>query len=64
MENYNMIIAGVIGSAITLLLTAVIDYLKEKYRAKIEIQKNVFQRKLMQQKMRYLGFKKAWIVIA
>ncbi|MDB8995884.1 hypothetical protein PN613_08090 [Parabacteroides distasonis] len=45
MENYTMIIAGVIGSAITLLLTAVIDYLKEKYRAKIEIQKIVFQRK-------------------
>ena len=45
MENYNMIIAGVIGSAITLLLTALFDYLKERYRAKIEIQKLVFQRK-------------------
>ena len=40
-----MIIAGVIGSAITLLLTALFDCLKEKYRAKIEIQKLVFQRK-------------------
>ena len=45
MENYNMIIAGVIGSAITLLLTAFVDYLKERYRAKIEIQKLLFQRK-------------------
>ena len=45
MENYNMIIAGVIGSAITLFLTALFDCLKEKYRAKIEIQKLVFQRK-------------------
>lgn len=45
MENYNMIIAGAIGSAITLLLTALLDYLKERYRAKIEIQKLVFQRK-------------------
>ena len=45
MENYNMIIAGVIGSAITLLLTALIDYLKEKYHAKIDIYKLVFQRK-------------------
>ena len=45
MENYNMIIAGVIGSAITLLLTALLDYLKERYRAKIEIQKLLFHRK-------------------
>lgn len=45
MENYNMIIAGVIGSAITLLLTAFLDYLKERYRAKIEIQKLLFHRK-------------------
>ena len=40
-----MIIAGVIGSAITLLLTAFLDYLKERYRAKIEIQKLLFHRK-------------------
>lgn len=46
MENYNMIIAGVIGSAITLLLTAFLDYLKERYRAKIEIQKLLFHRKV------------------
>ena len=45
MENYNMIIAGVIGSAITLLLTALLDYLKERYCAKIEIQKLLFHRK-------------------
>ncbi len=45
MENYNMIIAGVIGSAITLLLTALLDYLKERYRTKIEIQKLLFHRK-------------------
>lgn len=40
-----MIIAGVIGSSITLLLTALFDYLKEKHRAKIDMQKLVFQRK-------------------
>lgn len=40
-----MIIAGVIGSAITLLLTAIFDYLKERYQAKIEMRKLVFQRK-------------------
>ena len=45
MENYNMIIAGVIGSTITLLLTAIFDLLKEKYRAKIEMKKLVFHRK-------------------
>ena len=45
MENYNLIIAGVIGSTITLLLTAIIDFIKEKYRTKIEMQKLVFQRK-------------------
>lgn len=45
MGNYNMIIAGVIGSAITLLLTALLDYLKERYHAKIEIRRLVFQRK-------------------
>lgn len=40
-----MIIAGAIGSAITLLLTALLDYLKERYRAKIDMLKLVFQRK-------------------
>lgn len=40
-----MIIAGVIGSSITLLLTALFDYLKEKHRVKIDMQKLVFQRK-------------------
>ena len=45
MENYNLIIAGVIGSSITLFLTAIIDFIKEKYRTKIEMQKLVFQRK-------------------
>ena len=45
MENYNLIIAGVIGSTITLFLTAIIDFIKEKYRTKIEMQKLVFNRK-------------------
>lgn len=45
MDNYNIIIAGVIGSSITLLLTALFDYLKEKHRAKIDMRKLVFQRK-------------------
>jgi hypothetical protein len=45
MENYNLIIAGVIGSTITLFLTAIIDFIKEKYRTKIEMQKLVFHRK-------------------
>lgn len=45
MENYNLIIAGVIGSTITLFLTAIIDFIKEKYRTKIEMHKLVFQRK-------------------
>lgn len=40
-----MIIAGVIGSAITLFLTAIFEYLKERYREKIEIRKLVFQRR-------------------
>ena len=40
-----MIIAGVIGSVITLFLTALFDYLKERYREKIEMRKLVFQRK-------------------
>ena len=43
MDNYNIIIAGVIGSSITLLLTALFDYLKEKHRAKIDMRKLVFQ---------------------
>lgn len=46
MENYNMIIAGIIGSAVTLLLTALLDYLKERHHSKIEIRKLVFQRKV------------------
>ena len=45
MENYNLIIAGVIGSTITQYLTAIIEFIKEKYRTKIEMQKLVFQRK-------------------
>ena len=45
MENFNLIIAGVIGSTITLFLTAIIDFIKENYRTKIEMRKLVFQRK-------------------
>ena len=39
-----MIIAGVIGSVITLLITAIIDYYKERYKSSIEMRKMVFQR--------------------
>lgn len=44
MEDYRMIIAGVIGSVITLLITAIIDYYKERYKSNMEIRKMVFQR--------------------
>lgn len=44
MENYKMIIAGVIGSVITLLITAIIDYYKERYKCNMEMRKMVFQR--------------------
>lgn len=40
-----MIVAAILGSTITLLITAVIDYFKEKYRYKMEKHKLVFQRK-------------------
>ena len=46
METYNLIIAGTIGSVITLFLTANFDYLKEVYRAKIDERKIVFERKI------------------
>lgn len=46
METYNLIIAGTIGSVITLFVTAIFDYLKELYRAKIDDRKIVFQRKI------------------
>ena len=46
METYNLIIAGTIGSVITLFFTAVFDYLKEVYRAKMDDRKIVFQRRL------------------
>lgn len=46
MENYNLIVAGTIGSVITLFLTTIFDYLKEGYRAKIDERKIVFQRRI------------------
>lgn len=44
MNDYNLVISGVIGSVITLLLTAIIDYLKERFRSKMEMKRMVFQR--------------------
>ena len=46
MENYRLIIAGTIGSVITLFLTTIFDYLKEGYRAKIDERKIVFQKRI------------------
>ena len=46
MENYCLIIAGTIGSVITLFLTAIFDYLKEVYRDKLDDRKIVFHRKI------------------
>lgn len=45
MEDYRMIVAGVVGSVITLLITAIIDYCKEHYKSNLEMKKMVFQRK-------------------
>jgi len=45
MGEYKMIVAAILGSTITLLITAVIDYFKEMYRSKLERDKLVFQRK-------------------
>lgn len=45
MEEYKMIITAILGSAITLLITAIIDYFKEKHLSKLEMHKLVFQRK-------------------
>lgn len=44
MNDYNLVISGVIGSVITLLITAIIDFRKEKYRSKMEMKRMVFQR--------------------
>lgn len=44
MNDYNLVISGVIGSVITLLLTAIIDYLKERFRSKMEMKRMVFHR--------------------
>ena len=46
METYNLIIAGTIGSVITLFFTAVLDYFKEVYRSKLDDRKVVFQRRI------------------
>lgn len=45
MEKINLITAGIIGSVITLLITALIDCIKEYLRYKLEKGKLVFQRK-------------------
>lgn len=45
MENYNMIVAGIIASSITLLLTAILDLCKDRFREKLEFKKLIFQRK-------------------
>ncbi len=45
MEEYKMIIAGVVGSAVTLLITAVIDFCKQRYVSRLEMKKLVFQRR-------------------
>ena len=45
MENFSLIIAGALGSAITLLLTALLDLLKAKYMVKLEMTKLLFLRK-------------------
>ena len=45
MGEYKMIVVAILGSTITLLITAVIDYFKEKHLSKLEKQKLVFQRK-------------------
>lgn len=44
MEDYRMIISGIIGSVITLICTAIIDLFKEKYKSNVELKKMVFQR--------------------
>ena len=58
METYNLIIAGTIGSVITLFMTAIIDFFKEMYRASIE-ERLYFRESLKLQKMQFHGFKKA-----
>lgn len=45
MGNYSLIIAGALGSVITLLLTALLDLFKARYMAKLEMKKLLFQRK-------------------
>lgn len=59
METYNLIIAGTIGSVITLFLTAIFDYFKEVYRSK----KSYFKENLRWQRMLYPGFRKALTAI-
>ncbi|WP_290145646.1 hypothetical protein [Bacteroides acidifaciens] len=45
LEEYKMIIAGVVGSVVTLLITAVIDFCKQRYVSRLEMKKLVFQRR-------------------
>lgn len=45
MEEYKMILAGVVGSVVTLLITAVIDFCKQRYVSRLEMKKLIFQRR-------------------
>lgn len=46
MENYTLIIAGIIGSVVTLFITAILDIIKELYKTRLELRKLFFQRKI------------------
>ena len=41
MDDYRMIISGIIGSVITLICTAIIDYFEEKYKSNVELKDDI-----------------------